>query len=111
MIIRRHTVTRLRSADRVVRGDHFSDWTVPDELAISDCAFQPLSSAPELLGNREAGVTTLWLLIAPVGSDIGPQDRVSYRGETYEVDGGIRVWDSPTDRLPHIEVTLRRVTG
>jgi len=104
------TVTRQRAAwvdDGY--GNVTEDWSDPDELAITGCRVQPLSSE-EILEHRQAGLEVQKRLLAPYGADILPTDRVVFV-ETYEVEGERADHRSPKGNAAHSEILLRRFDG
>ena len=48
---------------------------------------------------------------APAAADIRDTDRIEYEGVTYDIDGSVERWPSPTGRLAHIEARLVRTEG
>jgi hypothetical protein len=47
----------------------------------------------------------------PLNTDIREGDRVSFDGQTYELNGAPRVWHSATGRASYVQVGLRRWDG
>jgi hypothetical protein len=71
----------------------------------------PTSSDEPFEAGRNAVVTGLTVL-APVGTVIGPKDRVVIDSEEYEVDGEIADWSKgPFSWSPGIEIKLKRAEG
>jgi hypothetical protein len=108
------TVTRLRATATT---DPYSDepddlsWTSPSSLVIPGCGFDPGGSTETNDARRDA-VTTQPTVYAPPDADIGPADRLSVRGVTYEVDGRPGLWRSPfTGWEPGLVVPLRLFEG
>ena len=105
------TVTRLRpqTADDG-HGNTATDWTLTaSEATITGCRLQPLSS-DEVMENRfESDVR--FRLLAPYGSDVAFQDRVTVGATTYEVAGAPLSHQSPTSAAEHDEIFLRLVSG
>jgi DNA/RNA endonuclease YhcR with UshA esterase domain len=71
------------------------------------------STEPDELGRR--AVITGLTVYAPLETDVGPHDRVTYRGDVYEVQGVVGRWENN----PHVHVNrhegitfdLERSTG
>jgi len=90
-------------------GNQVPDWSNPSRTEVTGCRLQPERAADYVL-DREA-VTTRWRLFAPASIDLRSTDRVEHNGVVYEVDGSPERWPSPTKRLAHVEVLLRRTEG
>lgn len=116
MVIRAGTVTE--------RGDDLPDWSTATEHSIEDCRLQPMAteeiqftgSTTSEGGSGRDAVITRWKLFGPDGSeegaqDIGPLDRVRFRGAVYDVHGQVQWWPSPTGVLAHFECVLKLVEG
>lgn len=105
----RDTVTRLRPTMTESRGKEVPDWTNPDKRVIHGCSMQPASTSLSTDG-RILGISDYYTLFTPSDADIKTGDRISYRGDVYEIVGDVRV--TPTAcRLDHIEISLRRYSG
>lgn len=77
---------------------------------VAGCAFDP-GLSNEIIGGRDM-VTTQPTLYMPAGTVVGPVDRVTVRGDTYEVDGSPDEWTGPfTGWNAGVVVKLRQVTG
>lgn len=103
------TITVIRPAWIVDRGDLVPDWDNATEHQISGCRVQP-AAGDEVHGNRDA-IANRWHLYAPPNADIDSLDRVRHQGVTYEVEGDIRRWPSPTGALANTQATLERWEG
>jgi len=104
------TVTRLRAPlldDGY--GNKYRDWPNAASVAVTSCRWQPLSS-DEVLASRN-GVELVARLLAPRDADIVPDDRVTFGGVTFEVDGEPLRHRSPSGVAAHAEVLLRRFDG
>jgi hypothetical protein len=110
------TVTVIRAAVVVERGDNMPDWVNATEHPLPGCRLQPMATDEVLFSGSGSGgmardaVVTRWKLFGPYDADLTALDRVR-AGVVYEVDGQVQRWRSPTGRLAHIEVVLRRVDG
>lgn len=105
----RDSVTVLRAQvveDRY--GNESLDWSDPAEHEINECVLQPISGEETLSLDGNA-VVSRWSFSGPKGADLTAMDRVTYQGETYEIDGYVRRWESPTGSLAHTEAMLKRV--
>lgn len=106
---KRDTVTVIRPAWIVERGDRIADWGNATEHTVPGCRVQPVVGQ-EIHDNRDA-IVTRWNLFAPSAADIESTDRVRHQGVVYEVEGDIRRWPSPTGALANTQATLQRVEG
>lgn len=96
----RDTITRLRAPlvpDEYATPANQRDWENATATEIAGCSVQPVTGLEHDQG-REA-VTTRWRVYAPAGADLQAGDRVTFAGETYEVDGPGQDWPSPTGML------------
>lgn len=103
------TVTVVRPAYIVQRGDTIPDWGNATTHDIVNCVVQPLVG-DEVLGDRDS-VQYRWKMFLPPNSDITAYDRVIHQGVTYEVDGDIQRWPSPSGAITHDECALNLVRG
>jgi hypothetical protein len=103
------TITVIRAAYVVERGNQVPDWSAATEHAVTGCRVQPMAGE-EVLTGRDA-VVNRRKLFAPATADITALDRVRFGGVTYEVESPILPWRSPTSLLAHVETTLKRVEG
>ena len=103
------SATRLRA---VMAEDPYSgeathlDWSDPERLAIPQASMQPMQSG-ELTFDRDT-FTSRWWLWCPGHPDITGRDRIEYAGEIYEIEGDVMQWPG---RLPHTQLTLKKVDG
>jgi hypothetical protein len=103
------TVTVVRPNYIVQRGDSIPNWSDTVSHDIPNCIVQPLVGA-EVLGDRDS-VEYKWKMFLPANSDITSYDRVIHLGVTYEVDGDIQRWPSPSGSITHDECSLNLVRG
>jgi hypothetical protein len=104
------TVTVLRAP--IVQDDYNNDvpdWPNATETAVTGCRVQP-ERGSEYTIDRDA-VVTRWRLFGPDGMDIQDTDRIVHQGVTYDIEGSVERWPSPTGALAHIEARLMRVEG
>lgn len=59
---------------------------------------------------RVLGLLDEYTLFAPAEADIQAGDRIRYNGQTYQIDGDVRIQPAAL-RLDHLEIRLRRHTG
>lgn len=90
-------------------GNQVLDWPNATETAVAGCRVQP-ERGSEYTVDREA-VATRWRLFGPDGMDLEATDRIVHQGATYEVEGSVERWPSPTGALAHVEARLVRVEG
>lgn len=102
------TVVRAPLVDADYNNQEF-DWPNATETEVGGCRVQP-ERGPEYTTDRDA-VTTRWRLFGPDGMDLEATDHIVHQGTTYEVDGSVERWPSPTGALAHIEARLVRVEG
>lgn len=106
------TITVIRPTYATERGNQIPVWTGAPEHTIANCRAQPFTG-DELLapGSRDA-IITVWKVYAPPGADILSTDRVRLSdGQTYEVQGSLQKWNSPTGSLASTQFTLKLVEG
>jgi hypothetical protein len=89
-------------------GNPVGSWRDPEIVGIY--AFDPGSSSEprEPGGDRVVVEPTLYM---PADVVLGARDRVTARGDVYEVDGETRKWLHPDGSQRGNVVTLRRVEG
>lgn len=104
------TVTRIRAGTITERGTEYPDWNNTNDRDIPGCCLTWRSTAMSQEG-RVLGIENTRVLFAPLDADIQEGDRIKYRGETYEIDGGPKDWESPTGAIDHYEITLKRYKG
>lgn len=105
----RVTVTRLRgSTGTDDYGNPILDWDNPDQLDIALCQIDPIPGTDTFDADGKR-VLARWNLDAPTGSDITDDDRISHGGNVYDIDGTVRHQPSPTGRLDHLEMVLKRL--
>ncbi len=99
---------RFEGEQEDAHGNITPSWTDPESVGIY--AFDPGSvSEPREPGHDRVVVEpTVYL---PARSVLGPRDRVTARGDLYEVEGGTREWRHPNGRVRGNVATLRRVDG
>ncbi|MEW1551360.1 hypothetical protein [Streptomyces tsukubensis] len=85
----------------------------PVLIPLSDCAiaspFGVVVGSSTEHHNASATVTTRRILLAPLGTDIQPDDQIVQAGRTYRVIGRPLVFHLTS--LAHVEATLEEVTG
>ena len=99
-----HTITVLRAP--LVEDDYGNsepDWSAATSHDVSGCSVQPAQGTEATVG-RET-IVLRWQVYAPAGTDVTATDRVTYAGETYDVDG-VQAWDFPP--LGHVVITMHR---
>ena len=93
------------------RGTITPDWDAPpaNVQVVERCSVQPGASA-EVVAARQ-NVVYRWTVFMPASVVIGPHDGVRVGGVLHQVEGGPKVWVSPTGALDHAEVYLIDWTG
>lgn len=103
-----HDVTILTPGSEPDRyGGTVKDWATATETTVKGWVAQ--QSRSEVLDGREAQVST-WVLFLHPDATITGQDRVTWEGLTFEVDGPANPAWRPGG-LHHYEVPLRVVAG
>ena len=105
------TVSLLRHVDGAedAHGNAVGSWS--EVALLKGCAFDPGStSEPRLAGQERVIVEPT--LYAAYDSPVEPLDRLVVHGDTYEVEGVARRWQSPfSGRQEGCVLTLRKVDG
>lgn len=104
------TVTRVRPGTKTVRGSEIPDWEHTSDKDISGCSVQPASTSLSEDG-RVLGIMDGWTAYLPEGADVQAGDHIIYNGNTYEINGEPRVWQSATGHNNHTMLNLRRYAG
>ena len=104
------SITRIRPGEKTVRGSVVPDWSNASELTITGCHGQPASTGLSEDG-RVLGIMQGITLYAPANADIQAGDRITYNGNTYEINGEVNVWPSATGALDQLVINLRRYSG
>ena len=105
-----HAVTIIRPATTTSRGTTIPDWTHATETSVSGCSVQPAATSLSQDG-RVLGIEDGWTAYIPPGTDVKEGDRVKWNGDVYVINGAPRAWTSPTGRVTHIALNLRRWSG
>lgn len=87
-------------------GNSHGDWSSPSTHRVAGCSVQPGGGGREQDG-RDAVRADL-TVYAPPGTDVRGTDRVLIPGypRPFEIQGEPQVWQSPSGRVSHIELTL-----
>jgi hypothetical protein len=73
--------------------------------------FLEQTASTEIQVDRDT-IITEWQCFLPTGTVIGPLDRISYQGQTFEVIGSPASWWNPRTQVEsHFIVALRTVVG
>lgn len=104
------SVTRLRATVTTKNGAQYYSWTDPDTLVVSNVQVTAQSTSRDFEG-RVLNVSDRRTLRASYDADIKAGDRVSWNGDTYEVEGEVFHTKSPTGRVSSTRCTLVRFTG
>ena len=103
------TVQRYRPGTKLSRGSEIPDWTQATEATISGCHVQPSTTTLSQDG-RVLGISEMFSLYAPSGSDIAIGDKIVHDGAEYMVVG-ISPWRSPSGRVSNLQASLERWSG
>lgn len=104
VVVRRAT---LSTADRY--GKRARDWSAATSHTVAGVSVQALS-AVEQVNDREYAATRV-RMYAPYDADINATDRVTWRGNEFEVDGEPFQWADDVGQADHLYVILKRLTG
>lgn len=104
------TITVIRPGVKVERGSQMRDRDNVLEFDVSGCSIQPASTSLSQDG-RVLGIEDGMTGFLPLNTDIREGDRVSFDGQTYELNGAPRVWHSATGRASYVQIGLRRWSG
>lgn len=102
-------VTRLRG--KTTEDDYGNpdiDWDDPDTKSIDPVTVGPVSGS-ETFDEQGQKLVSRWMLHAESGADITDDDRIEHNGIQYDIDGAVQVYRSPTGKLDHLEIMLKRV--
>lgn len=109
------TITRLRAQRRTNRGgESVPDWTQPpSSLVIPNVSVQPSSTSETMTVQSSLRASRFRVYSEPGAMpDVEALDRVSYGGNTYEVEGDVSRWTDPMDGgWHHIEFVITREEG
>ena len=103
------TVTLLHSGI-TGRDAYGNDERTTTETEVGGCAFVPGGTAENIEGTIQ--VTADAECYLPAGTVVTPEDKITYQGVTYNVDGAPGTWTSPfTGIAGPVLVRLRVITG
>jgi hypothetical protein len=87
------------------------DWSNASTHLLRDCVLAPRANTEDTTAGRQ-GVVIGWTLYAPPDADLLATDRVTVRGDDFEINGLPADWTHPrTGWRPGLEVALRAVEG
>lgn len=90
-------------------GNPVEDWADPVDLGIY--AFNPGTTSEPFLPGHDRVVTQPAIYV-PEGATIGPRDKITVRGVTYDVDGVTLDFRNPYDSsMDGLQVNLRGTDG
>lgn len=105
-MILRDRVTRLRA--ELVEGDYGNetrDWANATSVDYP-AEVQPVSSTEDVVNQQRT--ETRWRVFLPASADLEATDRITWDGDTFEVDGEVERHKA-RGRLHHVEAVLLRV--
>lgn len=97
----------VRAGLRTVRGTEVADWANVTRHPVSGCSVQPAGTSGDAVADREAQATETCTVYLPPDADIKRGDRVEWDGDTWDIDGRVQTWRSPTGRVSHKVATIR----
>jgi len=83
-------------------------WSAPVDAKAY--AFDPGGSYEPFYTGREKVITTPTLL-APYSLEVSAQDRITVRGNLYEVSGDPSYWENPAGKKLGVSIPLKKVAG
>lgn len=98
----------LVAADRY--GKQARDWADADDHTISGVSVQPMAGGAEQTIDREYASSRVEVF-APADADLLATDRVTWRGQSFEVDGEPFRWFDDVGTPDHTYAILKRMTG
>lgn len=105
------SITRIRPGSKTSRGSIVPDWEHPlSSSSISGCSVQPASTTLNEDG-RVLGLSDGLTVYAPAGADVLAGDHIVIDGDTYEINGEPRKWESPTGAVSNVQLNLKRYSG
>lgn len=105
----KQTPVILRPGITTEWGSEVVDWDNVTEIPVPGCTDYALSGADVINGVEVvAGSRQMFM---PPGTDVRGTDHIRYLGRVWEVVGDPAAQVSPTGRLSHVEVILKRWEG
>lgn len=104
------SVVRLRAPSSIKNGMEHKDWTNATSKTISRVQVAAQSTSRDFEG-RVLNVSDRRTLRAMYDADIQAGDRITWNGETYEIEGEVYHTKSPTGRVSSTRCTLVRWSG
>jgi len=87
------------------RGSDTRDWDQATTHTVTGCSVQPGNNNFNLTEARIA-ITYEMVAYCPPDADIQAEDHITYEGRTYVLNGGPRVWRSPSGMQDHMVLNL-----
>ena len=106
----RDTVTVTRAQLVASRGSKVYDWSHASTHEVGNCMVTAVSTVQDRDG-RELQISDTFRLRAMYDADIQPGDRITWRGDVYEVDGEVFKTASPTGRVSSTRCSMSRWRG
>lgn len=102
------TIVVLRASGAIgdAHGQNLPDWATAGGTTVAGCSVQP-GATDEILAGRDT-VTIDYTAYVPPDTDVKATDRVVFGADTFTVVGEPLRWRSPSGRLDHTVVPLRR---
>jgi head-tail adaptor len=97
----------LVAADRY--GKKARDWANATDHTVSGVSVQALTAVEQSVDREYA--STRVALFAPYEADLTATDRVTWRGQAFEVDGEPFQWVDDVGQVDHLYAILKRMTG
>lgn len=104
------TVTVIRAPLKDVRGTKVRDWANAATHAVENCLVTAQSTMQDRDG-RELQISDTYRLRAMYDADIDAGDRITWDGETFEVDGDVFKTKSPTGRVSSTRCAISKWSG
>lgn len=100
------TINVVRAGLKTVRGAEVQDWANPTRHRVGGCSVQPRATTGDEVADRAAHATESCTVYLPLEADLKRGDRVEWDGDTWDVDGRVQTWRSPTGRVSHKVATI-----
>lgn len=105
------SIIRVRPTTTIERGSVIYDWDNATQTTINGCSVQPAATSMSQDG-RVLAVSDGYTVYAPPTADVVEGDHIILDdGNTYEINGGPRMWRSATGSVSNVLLNLVRWSG
>jgi len=106
----RDTITVLMPEQVEKNGKPVLDYTKLSRMDVGGCNVQPSTTDRDHDG-RQVSVSDEMTVYAPASATIEPQDLIEWQGDRYQIEGMPQKWRSPSGRLTHQQIRIKRWRG